>query len=355
MKEIIEVLDFEEDKPKVGRPRLATKKTKKKSLIVATFSFVAVTILLIFGYGTLFGFRFVNLRGTALGKEDVSTKKVLIKKIDSIFKDVTIKKGETRKLYVTINPAGATNKELSYKSLDSDIALVSKDGKVTGIKEGETKVEVTSMDGSNKKTSFNITVVKNAEGICNFSSLSRNNSSINYQIDCNNAKIKNVYYKVENGDYSKLLTNKPIDSVPLSKKQINKNITFKVVYYANNSNVSKYSVKTINEVTKKTTTYLSGYCDLNILSATPNSAKYDVSCNNASITNIAYKIGNGSYVGLDKSNIADTVIFEESDITRVIYFKVDYKIDNTNKVYSITKNGVIQKSNTITTTSAQSN
>ena len=54
-KEIIEFLDFEEEKKKVGRPRLADSKTKKKSLIIASISLFSVILLLIFGYGTLVG------------------------------------------------------------------------------------------------------------------------------------------------------------------------------------------------------------------------------------------------------------------------------------------------------------
>ena len=55
-KEIVEYLGFEDNsKNPVGRPKLADKKTKKKSLIIASISFTFVILLLIFGYGTLFG------------------------------------------------------------------------------------------------------------------------------------------------------------------------------------------------------------------------------------------------------------------------------------------------------------
>ena len=45
-KDIIEILDFEEGKNKVGRPRLADAKTKRKSLIIACISFFSVILLL---------------------------------------------------------------------------------------------------------------------------------------------------------------------------------------------------------------------------------------------------------------------------------------------------------------------
>ena len=56
-KDVVEYLGFDDDteKKKVGRPRLASKETKKKSLIIAGLSFFGVTLLLVFGYGSLFG------------------------------------------------------------------------------------------------------------------------------------------------------------------------------------------------------------------------------------------------------------------------------------------------------------
>ena len=65
-KDVTEYLGFENEdiKKKVGRPKLADKNTKRKSLIIAALSFFAVTLLLIFGYGSLFGFRSTNLLGT---------------------------------------------------------------------------------------------------------------------------------------------------------------------------------------------------------------------------------------------------------------------------------------------------
>ena len=48
-KEIVEYLGFEDNsKNPVGRPKLADKKTKKKSLIIASISFTFVILLLIF-------------------------------------------------------------------------------------------------------------------------------------------------------------------------------------------------------------------------------------------------------------------------------------------------------------------
>ena len=352
MKDPIEYLGFddeEEVKRKVGRPKLADKAQKKRSLIVAGFSFIAVAVLLVFGYGTLFGFKTINLRGTAMIKPQNNGEKIIISDIKPIFKNITLKAGTARKLYVRISPVDATNKELSYSSSDEKVLAVDETGKVTALKEGNSVVTVSTKDGSNKSTKFYVSVVRNADGECSFSRLSKTNSGVNYQVECSNANIKNIYYKIGNEKYSKLLTKKPYDSVRLSEEQKNKLVTFKVVYYANNSNVTKYSTRTIKP-TVSTTTKINGGCSLNIVNVSVDSAKYKINCTNSSVTNIAYKIGNGSYVGLDKSNLADTVIFEDSDVTRIIYFKVEYKVDGTSQINSITKTSVVQKSVTKTTT-----
>ena len=96
----------------------------------------------------------------------------------------------------------------------------------------------------------------------------------------------------------------------------------------------KYSKKQVN-----------GNCSLTIKEVNSNSAKYDITCDNATVNKIAYKIGNGSYVGIDASSLADTVLFEECDVTRVIYFNVEYTIDGSDTIKTITKSSIIQKKN----------
>lgn len=345
MKDPVEYLGFddEEFKPKVGRPKLADKKTKKKSLIVASFSFIAVMVLLIFGYGTLFGFKSLNLKGSALGASDTSADVIKIEKLKPVFKNITLKENTSRKVYLTVSPTSATNKDIIYTSSDTSVAIVDNNGKVSGLKEGNAVITAKTTDGSNKKTTFNIEVIKNADGKCSISSLNKNSSGVAYSVDCSNATIKAIYYKLDNGEYSKLLSKKANDLIPLSEKQKNKDVTLKVVYNANNSSISKYETKTIKSTNNKTTNPINGACNLSINKVNANSAKYEVSCQNASIIDIAYKIGNGSYIGLDNSAIADTVIFEESNVTRVIYFKVNYKINGTNTIKTITRNSIIEK------------
>jgi len=350
-KDIVEYLGFEDNsKNPVGRPKLADKKTKRKSLIIAGVSFTFVILLLIFGYGTLFGFRNLNLKGAVV--QNNTNKNVLVEEISPLVKDITIKSGTARKVYLTVLPANAYNKDISYTSSDEKVAQVDSSGKVTALKEGNAIITATTKDGSNLSTFFNIKVIKNAEGKCSFTSLSKTSDGIDYNIKCNNAKIKEIQYKVGEENYEKLLTKKSSDEIKFSNEQIKKEITFKVVYYANNSKVSKYSTKTYKTSTVKKTEP-TGSCTLNLKDVKSNQAKYDITCNNASVTNIAYKIGNGSYVGLDASSLADTVLFEESDVTRVIYFNVEYKIDGTNRLKTITKSTIIEKGIVSTTSSEE--
>lgn len=336
-----EVLDFDlTEKRSVGRPKLADKKTKKKSIIIASVSFVFVILLLIFGYGTLFGFKNLNLKG-AISKNEIKDI-VNITEIKPLVKDVTLKAGTARKVYLTVLPASATNKVINYESSDEEVAVVDKHGKVTALSVGNAIITATTTDGTDLSTNFNVKVVKNAEGKCYFDSLSKRSNGLMYDITCNNAVVKEIQYKVGKENYEKLLTKKLTDEIKLSTEQLKEKVTLKVVYNQNNSRVTKYSTKSI-ELVQKTTTRKNGKCNLDIKSVKSGSLKYDISCNNATVIKLAYKIGNGSYIGIDSSSIADTILFEESDVTRVIYFNVEYQIDGTDIKKTITKSSIIER------------
>lgn len=340
----IEFLDFfeEDEKRKVGRSKLADSELKKKSLIIACVSFLSVVLLLIFGYGTLVGFDTTKLLGMASSeKSKTSNKKVLIYEIKPIIKKVTIKEGTARKLYLTVMPANATNKNIEYKSSDNSIVQIDKNGRATGISEGSATVTATTKDGSKKSAKFKVEVIKDIQGKCNFTSLNKTTTSVDYEIECNYAKIKEIQYKVDD-EYKPLTSKKLSDSVKLSEKELDKNITFKVLYYPNNSKIAKYSTKTLKSKTT-TTKKIDGGCSLGLKDVKSNSAKYSITCKNASISKIAYKIGDGSYIGIKKSNLADTILFEESNVTRVLYFNVEYKIDGTEKIKTITESSIIGK------------
>ena len=342
-KDFVEFLGFtdEELKGKVGRPKLADKETKKKSILLAVFSFVAVILLLVFGYGTLFGFDKLSLLASIRKNNAEYESNTLITDIKPLISKVKLREGTKRKLYLSIKPSNSGNKKIGYVSSDESIAKVDDKGRVVGLKVGKAIITVKTLDGSNKEATFNVEVIKNASGTCDIKDFSLASNGVNYNIECNNAKVKSIKYKVGSSDYKDLITKKLNDKLYLSKKDLEKKVYLKVTYYPNNSKITKYDVKSVS--TPKTTKAYIGECNLILKEVKSNYAKYDVSCENASVTKIAYKIGNGSYIGIDTSNLADTIIYEESNVTRTLYFNVDYVIDGTNRTKNITKSSIIEK------------
>lgn len=71
-----------------------------------------------------------------------------------------IKVGETATLTATINPTNATNKNVTWKSDNTQIATIDTAGKVTAIKEGTAKITVKTKDGNHTATCI-VTVSKN--------------------------------------------------------------------------------------------------------------------------------------------------------------------------------------------------
>ncbi len=328
------------EKNKVGRPKLADEETKRKSLIIAGISFVAVILLLVFGYGTLFGFKGLNLSGNIFSANNGEN--VLISELRPLIKDITIKEGTARKVYVSISPANATNKKIEYRSSDSSVASVDETGKVIGLSEGQTLITASTTDGSDIDTTFKVTVIKDASGKCAFDYLKEGEGGLSYSISCDNAKIKEIQYKVGEDNFKKIASKKSSGLIEFSDEQLKEDITLKVIYNSNNSKVSKYSVKTfkykdISEENKK------GKCDLKLYDEKINSVRYDITCENATVSSISYKIGNGSYVEIDKSNLANIILFEEATMTRPLYFNVEYIIDETSVKKNISESMVIPK------------
>ena len=70
---------------------------------------------------------------------------------------VTLSANATETLVATVAPANATNKAITWTSSDATIATVAADGQVTGLKEGQATLTVTTQDG-NKTASCVVTV-----------------------------------------------------------------------------------------------------------------------------------------------------------------------------------------------------
>ena len=74
-------------------------------------------------------------------------KKVEVEKVQFSSEEVTLEKGESKKLTVNISPSDAKNATLEWKSNDTSIATVDKYGKVTAVKEGETWISAQAESG----------------------------------------------------------------------------------------------------------------------------------------------------------------------------------------------------------------
>lgn len=73
--------------------------------------------------------------------------------------------GESAKLTWTVEPANATNKGVTFKSGNEKILTVDKNGKVTGVKAGETYVSVITKDGSNRQARIRVKVYQHVTGV----------------------------------------------------------------------------------------------------------------------------------------------------------------------------------------------
>jgi len=70
--------------------------------------------------------------------------------------------GGTEMLYAEIEPSYATNKSVTWSSSDPDVATVSANGLITAKKAGTANITVTTVDGSNKTATCNVTVSASA-------------------------------------------------------------------------------------------------------------------------------------------------------------------------------------------------
>lgn len=71
---------------------------------------------------------------------------------------VTIAIGESRQLNVIFEPANATNKELTWKSVSPSVVTVDDKGNIYGVKEGKSVVSAKTTDGSNLTINCVVTV-----------------------------------------------------------------------------------------------------------------------------------------------------------------------------------------------------
>lgn len=78
---------------------------------------------------------------------------------------LTLTKGQTQKLTATVAPANATNKAVTWKTSDKNVATVSENGLVTAVGGGDATITCTAKDGSNVKATCKVTVTVPVSGI----------------------------------------------------------------------------------------------------------------------------------------------------------------------------------------------
>lgn len=86
------------------------------------------------------------------GKKNVPVTEIKMSKTQ-----IEVAVGKSEAVMYTILPKEATNKKVTWKTENKAIATVDGNGKVTGVKKGETKVTVTTADGG-KNATCNISV-----------------------------------------------------------------------------------------------------------------------------------------------------------------------------------------------------
>ena len=96
----------------------------------------------------------VTLKSGKIAKITVTVKKIATTKVTVDQKKVILKKGKTCQLKATVTPVNSQDK-VTYKSSDSKIASVDKNGKITAKKKGKATITITS---GKKKTTCKVTV-----------------------------------------------------------------------------------------------------------------------------------------------------------------------------------------------------
>lgn len=77
-----------------------------------------------------------------------------------VLSKVYLKQGESFKLKTKVTPTKAKNKKLNFQSSKSKVASVSSKGKITAKKVGTTKITAIAKDGSRKKATITVQVLK---------------------------------------------------------------------------------------------------------------------------------------------------------------------------------------------------
>ena len=154
-----------------------------------TFSSSNSNIISVDQSGNIFGVSSGEATITATAENGVKGSITLnvYSKVEEIKLDIenlTLQEGESYNLKATIYPEDATNKNITFDSENNDIATVNQSGKITAIKEGTTKITVTSQESQNAQNDENKQREKNTK------------NNVIQQSDSNNLIQKSVEVKV---------------------------------------------------------------------------------------------------------------------------------------------------------------
>lgn len=149
----------------------------------------------------------------------------------------TLYNGKSTTLKATVFPINATNKSLTWKSSNTKVATVDKNGKVKALKVGNAIITATSTDGSNVSAQCKIKVVQRVTKI------TLNKSIINLSKKGKTAKLKATVYP--NNAYDKSINwtsnNKKVATVDKNgkiKATTNKGVTYIIAKTKDGSNKS---------------------------------------------------------------------------------------------------------------------
>lgn len=89
-----------------------------------------------------------------------ATNKILITSLGLSESSFSLKIGETKQIGVTITPSNATNKTISWISMNTDVATVDNNGLITAKSAGIAIVNATTTDGTDLVKKITVTVIK---------------------------------------------------------------------------------------------------------------------------------------------------------------------------------------------------
>ena len=90
----------------------------------------------------------------------ITVKALKVKSLKLNEETLVLKKDNKEKLKVTVSPANASNKAVTWKSSNKKVATVNSKGVVTAKKNGTATITATAKDGSKKKATCKVTVLK---------------------------------------------------------------------------------------------------------------------------------------------------------------------------------------------------